>query len=99
MRLYQQHPNQISGSLEGGNSLNKAEPHQPQPQSQQQLSIVQGLSQNKVNGNKLENKSKLNDPTQEQTYILDDDEDDGNNEATQIKNLYRILSRYPQNDI
>lgn len=96
MRIYQ-HPNQAaSGSVES-NNINKAEPHQQQ--QQQQINNVQGLSQPKTS-EKVENKSKFNEPLQEQIYIFDDgDDDDGNNEAMQIKNLYRLLSRYPQNDM
>lgn len=87
------HPNQAgSGSVES-NSINKAETHQ------QQLNNVQGLSQPKTS-EKVENKSKFNDPLQEQIYIFDDgDDDDGSKEAMQIKNLYRLLSRYQQNDM
>lgn len=99
MRMYQ-HPNQAAIGLEGS-SINKAEPNQQQQQQppSQQVSNVQGQMQSKTN-EKVENKSKFNEPTQEQIYIFDDgDEDEGNNEATQIKNLYRLLSRYPQNDI
>ena len=91
MRTYQ-HPNQAANGGVENNSINKAEPHQ-------QLNNVQGLSQPKTS-EKVENKSKFNEPLQEQIYIFDDgDDDDGNNEATQIKNLYRLLSRYQQNDM
>lgn len=95
MRTYQ-HPNQAaSGGGVENNSINKAEPHQ----QHQQLNNVQGLSQPKTS-EKVENKSKFNEPLQEQIYIFDDgDDDDGNNEAMQIKNLYRLLSRYQQNDM
>lgn len=99
--MYQQ-PNH-AGMVEGS----KAEPNQhqmsPPSQQQQQLGSIQGLSQSKT-GAKVENKlNKSNEPMQEQIYIFDDGDDnseDGNAQANQIKNLYRLLgSRITPNDI
>jgi hypothetical protein len=89
--VYQQ-PNH-AGSVE----VNKAEPNQHQitPPTQQ------GLSQSKASA-KVENKSKSNEPMQEQIYIFDDGDDNGedkNADAKQIRNLYRLLSRLTPNDI
>lgn len=83
-------------NLEGSNS--KAELNQnqmPTPQQQQPQ-----LSEPKPNG-KVEDKNKINEPSQEQQiYVVDgDDEGDVNDEAMQIRNLYGLLSKYSQNEI
>jgi hypothetical protein len=99
-RMYQQ-PNH-AGSVEGS----KAEPNQhqmspPSQQQQQPLDSIQGLSQSKT-GAKVEDKNKSNEPMRDQIYIFDDGDDnseDVNAETKQIRNLYRLLSRYTPNDI
>ena len=59
----------------------------------------QELSQVKPSLKMEEKNSKVNDPSQEQIYVVDEDTDVNDDVATQIKNLYGLMSRYSTNEI